>query len=151
MDHIKYLIEDWALVVAAGALIAVCIWCVIQFFKQPKSKQIAKVQEWLLWAVTKAEAELGSGTGQLKLRYVYDMFVEKFPAVAKMITFDFFSMMVDRALDKMKEILNQNKAAAKLVEIGEKTLASDKNKQEKPERTDGETEEEDVEEAETEE
>ena len=130
MDHINYLIQDWVLIVAAGALIGVCIWSIVQFFKEPKNKQIAKVQEWLLWAVTKAEAELGSGTGQLKLRYVYDMFVEKFPAVAKFLSFDYFSMMVDKALDKMKDILNQNKAAAQLVETGEKTLPSDGKKQE---------------------
>lgn len=141
MEGINYLIQDWVLVVAAGALIGVCVWAVIQFFKQPTSKQVAKVQEWLLWAVTKAEAELGSGTGQLKLRYVYDMFIEKFPAVSKALSFNCFSMMVDKALEKMKEILNQNKAAVKLVETGEKTLLSESNKAAEP-KTDGETAEE---------
>ncbi|MFR6482019.1 MAG: hypothetical protein ACLUPD_10785 [Anaerotignum faecicola] len=47
------------------------------------AEQREKVKEWLLLAVTEAEKELGSGTGQLKLRYVYDLFLRRFPAVAK--------------------------------------------------------------------
>ena len=39
------------------------------------------VKEWLLWAVTQAEQYLGSGTGALKLRYVYDLAVEAFPQI----------------------------------------------------------------------
>ena len=39
------------------------------------------VKEWLLWAVTQAEQYLGSGTGALKLRYVYDLAVEAFPPI----------------------------------------------------------------------
>lgn len=122
MNIINYLVENWVLVVVVAVLVGVCVWSVMQFVKLPPSKQLAKVQEWLLWAVTVAESELGSGTGQLKLRYVYDMFVEKFPAIAKAITFEYFSSMVDKALEKMKEILNQNKHAARLVETGEKTV-----------------------------
>ena len=122
MEIINYLIQNWVLVVVVAALIGVCVWSVMQFVHYPPSKQIAKVQEWLLWAVTVAESELGSGTGQLKLRYVYDMFIEKFPALAKTISFEYFSTMVDKALEKMKAILNQNKHVAKLVETGEKTV-----------------------------
>lgn len=124
MDIINYLVQNWVLVVVVIAVIGVCVWSIMQFVHYPPSKQIAKVQEWLLWAVTVAESELGSGTGQLKLRYVYDMFIEKFPALAKTISFEYFSTMVDKALEKMKAILNQNKHVAKLVETGEKTVTT---------------------------
>ena len=126
MDIINYLVENWVLVVVVAALVGVIVWSVMQFVKLPPSKQMEKVQEWLLWAVTVAESELGSGTGKLKLRYVYDMFVEKFPAIAKAISFEYFSSMVDKALEKMKEILNQNKQVARLVETGEKTVFDSK-------------------------
>ena len=56
----------------------------------PTNEQLKKVKEWLLWAVAEAEKELGSGTGQLKLRYVYDMFIVKFPSLAKIISFETF-------------------------------------------------------------
>ena len=84
-------------------------------------KQLNKVREWLLYAVTKAEKELGAGTGKLKLRYVYDMFVARFEWLAKVITFDMFSMMVDEALEQMRTMLDSNEAVQKLIanEAGE--------------------------------
>ena len=89
--------------------------------QMPSDKQLNKVREWLLYAVTKAEKELGAGTGKLKLRYVYDMFVARFEWLAKVITFDMFSMMVDEALEQMRTMLDSNEAVQKLIanEAGE--------------------------------
>ena len=69
----------------------------------------------------KAEKELGGGTGQIKLRYVYDMFVARFTWLARVISFEAFSMMVDEALERMKKMLESNKAMQTLVsgEAGE--------------------------------
>lgn len=65
--------------------------------------------------------ELGGGTGQIKLRYVYDMFVARFTWLARVISFEAFSMMVDEALERMKKMLESNKAMQTLVsgEAGE--------------------------------
>ena len=68
----------------------------------------ANVKEWLLWAVTDAENFLGSGTGKLKLRYVYDKFCEKFPAVKYVLPFSVFSAWVDEALVLMRKEIEQN-------------------------------------------
>ena len=105
-------------------LIAVCAaggYAVYVFVKMPSDKQLNKVREWLLYAVTKAEKELGGGTGQIKLRYVYDMFVARFAWLARAISFEAFSMMVDEALERMKKMLESNKAMQTLVsgEAGE--------------------------------
>ena len=59
-------------------------------------------------AVTEAEAELGSGTGQLKLRAVYEMAVKTFPWVEKFIAFETFSTWVDEALEWMNTQLETN-------------------------------------------
>ena len=67
-----------------------------------------KAKEWLKYAVCVAEEELGSGTGQLKLHMVYDMFVEKFPALASVLPFSIFSKWVDLALEWMREQLEKN-------------------------------------------
>lgn len=120
----NFITENWFVIVAGAASAACAGYAVYTFVKMPSSKQLNKVREWLLYAVTKAEKELGGGTGQLKLRYVYDMFVARFTWLAKVITFDMFSMMVDEALDKMKEMLEKNTAVQKLVtgeagEVGE--------------------------------
>ena len=66
--------------------------------------------------MTEAEKELGSGTGQLKLRQVYDLFVQRFPAVAAVISFDTFSGWVDEALEQMREMLAKNEQVAAYVE-----------------------------------
>ena len=71
-------------------------------------EKIKKVKEWLLFAVVQAEKELGGGTGQLKLRYVYDMFVSKFKFVQMLVSFEEFSEMVDDSLDIMRGMLSTN-------------------------------------------
>ena len=117
----KYIVENWFVIVGLIAVCAAGGYAVYVFVKMPLDKQLNKVREWLLYAVTKAEKELGGGTGQIKLRYVYDMFVARFAWLARVISFEAFSMMVDEALERMKKMLENNKAMQTLVsgEAGE--------------------------------
>lgn len=112
----KALVENWHLIVAAAAVLTMAGYTVCVFVKRPTSAQIKSVKEWLLYAVTKAEKALGSGTGQLKLRYVYDMFIDKFPYLSGIITFYMFSGLVDDALDDMRHLLETNNAVRNYVE-----------------------------------
>lgn len=98
-------------VVFSAAVIAGFIY----FVKLPKEQKIKNLKEWLKWAVVEAEKALGSGTGQLKLRMVYDMAAQKFPWIVTLISFDLFSKWVDEALDWMRKQLSENNAAAKYV------------------------------------
>lgn len=75
-----------------------------------------KIMEWLKYAVVEAEKYLGGGTGQLKLRQVYDWFIEQFPIVAAFVPFGVFSAWVDEALKTMDEWLSSNKNIKKIVE-----------------------------------
>lgn len=75
-------------------------------------KMKGNVKEWLLWAVTQAESYLGSGTGALKLRYVYDLAVERFPTIKYLVPFAVFSAWVDEALKIMREQIENNEAIA---------------------------------------
>ena len=75
-----------------------------------------KVKEWLKWAVTQAEKDLKSGTGQLKLRQVYDMFIERFPVFSKLVPFSTFSLWVDEALIFLREQLEKNENIKAFVE-----------------------------------
>lgn len=106
----KFLTENWFIIVAGIAALAVLVYLIYKFMKLPRASQLAKLKEWLLYAVALAEKELGSGTGQLKLRYVYDMFVSKFPYLVQFITFETFGKLVDEVLVKFKEMFNSNKA-----------------------------------------
>ena len=118
----NFLVDNWYMLVIAVVVVAVAIYVVKVFFQMPKTDQIAKVQEWLLYAVAEAEKQFGSGTGQLKLRYVYDNFVARFPAVAQVISFDAFSLLVDKALEKFNTMINSNKKLQTYIETGEKEV-----------------------------
>lgn len=109
------IMEYWYIILAVIALVAVGVLVAVRFFKQPSSEQLDKVKEWLLWAVLEAERKLGSGTGALKLRFVYDLFVGKFPWLAKIVSFEQFSDLVDEALDKMQDLLNKDEAVTEYV------------------------------------
>ena len=111
----EFIVENWYLIVAAiaiGATVGVAIYV---FVKKPTSEQLNQVREWLLWAVTEAEKELGGGTGKLKLRQVYDLFVVRFPWIAKVMPFVLFSELVDEALIEMRQLLDTNTAVAEYV------------------------------------
>ena len=101
--------DNVTLFVLGVILICVFIFCIYKFAKLGWVRQLEIIQEWLLLAVIKAEKELGSGTGQIKLRYVYDLFIEKFKFSSMFITFSQFSLLVDSALIVMKVILTDNK------------------------------------------
>lgn len=113
----NWLVDNWYLVVAGLAGLAFVIYCLYTFFGMPTEKQIAKVKEWLIWACIEAEKALQSGTGQLKLRQVYDMFcaVPAFTWIAKVVSFDLFSMWVSDALVEVKQMLINNKTLAEYV------------------------------------
>ena len=106
----KFFIDNWMLLVALVAVLFSVGISIYTFYKKPTTEQLESVKEWLLFAVTEAEKKLGGGTGQLKLRFVYDMFVDKFPYTSDLISFETFSGLVDEALDKMKSLLATNKA-----------------------------------------
>ncbi len=112
----KFLLENWYLILIAVVVLAFIITAIVVFFKMPRKKQVEVIKKWLLYAVIKAEKELGSGTGQLKLRYVYDMFIERFWYLSSVITFEMVSSLVDDALDEMRAILETNDKVAKYVE-----------------------------------
>lgn len=105
----EFIANNWYIILAAVAAVAVLVYLIVKFFKFPRAEQIAKIKEWLLFAVTEAEKELGSGTGQIKLRYVYDKFVTKFPYLVQFVSFETFSKLVDEVLVKFKEMFNTNK------------------------------------------
>lgn len=86
------------------------------FVKLPKEKRIANIKEWLKYAVIEAEKALGSGTGQIKLRMVYDMAVKQFSWLVNIIPFETFSAWVDEALLWMNKQLEENTATQEYVE-----------------------------------
>lgn len=111
----EFIINNWYIILALVAILAAVGVAVYRYFNMPSETQLAKVREWLLWAVTEAEKELGGGTGRLKLHQVYDLFVARFPWLARIVPFDLFSSLVDDALEDMRDMLKTNQAVKAMV------------------------------------
>lgn len=89
-------LDNWYIIVAIVVFATECVF------------EKNRIRAWLLNAVVYAEKELGNGTGVLKLRYVYDLFITKFPIISKIISFAMFSKLVDSALEEMRIQLAKN-------------------------------------------
>jgi hypothetical protein len=101
--------DNIIIVMGVIGLIGIAIAALYYFMTLSKDKQIQMVKNWLLLAVVEAEKALGSGTGQLKLRYVYDLFITRFKYLSLVISFSQFSMLVDEALEIMRNMIANNK------------------------------------------
>ena len=116
----EWLVNNWTMLVVIAAVICVVAVYVKKFSELPSETQLQKVKEWLLWAVIFTEKELGSGTGVAKLRYCYDLFIQRFPSLVAVISFELFSNYVDEALEKMKHLLETNADIAAYVMVDDK-------------------------------
>jgi hypothetical protein len=101
--------DNIIIVMGVIGLVGIAIAALYYFMTLSKDKQIQMVKNWLLLAVVEAEKALGSGTGQLKLRYVYDLFLSKFKYLSLVISFSQFSLLVDEALETMRVMITNNK------------------------------------------
>ena len=79
------------------------------------------IKSWLLSVIVNAEKVYGGKTGKVKLSYVYGLFIEKFPKLAKVIPFETFSALVDEVL-KINENFIDNAGTA--INVGEGTDGS---------------------------
>ena len=101
--------DNIIIVMGVIGIVGIAIAALYYFMTLSKDKQIQMVKNWLLLAVVEAEKALGSGTGQLKLRYVYDLFITRFKYLSLVISFSQFSMLVDEALEIMRNMIANNK------------------------------------------
>ena len=96
------------------------IYATYKFISLSKERQVENIKQWLVFACLEAEKMLGSKTGQVKLRYVYDLFVSKYKFISCLIPFNTFSKWVDDSLINMRNMISTNEAVRKIVEEGDK-------------------------------
>lgn len=106
-------IQTILILIIIGMVIAISVY---KFMKLSKEQQIENIKQWLIFACLEAEKMLGSKTGQVKLRYVYDLFVSKYKFISCLIPFDTFSKWVDGSLIDMRNMISTNEAIRKIVE-----------------------------------
>lgn len=104
------MMDNILIAIGIMVIVGIIIAAIYQFIKLGKEKQLEIVREWLLYACIEAEKALGSNTGKVKLRYVYDLFITKFKYLSLIISFEQFSMLVDESLETMREMISSNKS-----------------------------------------
>ena len=102
------MLENIGIFIGAIGIVAVIGLYIYEYIHLSKEKQLEIAKEWLLFAVVEAEKQLGEGTGAIKLRFVYDMFTNKFKFLSMLLSFEQFSSMVDDVLDRMRLMLTSN-------------------------------------------
>ena len=113
---VEFLANNWSIIIAVIAILVVAGVAVYKFLQLPTNAQIEKVKKCLLAWVISAEADLGGGTGKVKLSVVYGYFVTAFPILKNFVSFETFSRWVDEALDIMREMLKENTNLKQVIE-----------------------------------
>lgn len=111
----NFIIQNWPFLLIGLAVIIVGIKLLYNFIKNPSAQQLESIKQWAIYACAMAEATLGSGTGQLKMRATYDMFLEKFPALAKIVSFEKYQQIAENALMEFKKMLKENPNVQELI------------------------------------
>lgn len=116
----SFIIENWYIILGVLVGLGMVGFTAYTFLGLPTKEQVHKIQQWLILAVSEAERELGSGTGQLKLRQVYSVFLNKFPMTSKIVSFETFSLWVDDALKAFNHLLETNQDIEHIVKLKSK-------------------------------
>ena len=106
----EWIVNNWSLVVVLIAAVVCATVYVKKFLNKPTDEQINALKEWMLWITLEAERQLGGGTGKAKLRFCYNEFCKTFSWMAKIMTFDEFSCLIDSVLIDMRKLLETNEA-----------------------------------------
>lgn len=112
----KWIVDNWSFLVVLACVVGVAIVYINKFVHIPNNEQLAKLKQWLLFAVIEAEKQYQGGTGALKLRAVYNEFCKVFPSLVPIVSFAAFSELVDEALEQMKHLLETNLDIANYIE-----------------------------------
>ena len=104
----KWIIDNWSLIVVIICAAAIFIVYCNKFAKLPTQEQQKKVKALLLAIVVEAEKQFGSKTGKVKLSWAYSKFLETMPGMASVVTFEMFSQWVDEVLYEMRNMLSAN-------------------------------------------
>ncbi len=106
---ISFIAQHWDSVLVVILFIVACIVLI-------RKGSTAYVKQMLFYLVTQAEAEYGSGTGELKYAAVTTWLYERIPAIVKFFfTAKQIDQLIEAAVDQMKEYLKKNVSAQAFV------------------------------------
>lgn len=128
MEFFKFLSEYWYLIITALAMVILAVCFIVDFIKKSPKERLESVKQWAVYACALAEAHLGSGTGQLKMKETYNMFLKTFPSLAEIISFEQYKAIAEESLAELKEMLKTNPNIQNIVQ--DQTIIQDINNKE---------------------
>lgn len=106
---IEFLAQYWDSILVVVLFIVACIILV-------RKGSAGYVKQMLFYLVTQAEAEFGSGTGDLKYAAVTTWLYERIPVIVKLFfTAKQIDALIEAAVEQMKEYLKKNTSAQAFV------------------------------------
>lgn len=106
---IDFLVQHWDSILVVVLFIVACIFLV-------RKGSTVYVKQMLFYLVTQAEAEYGSGTGELKYAAVTAWLYERMPVILKFFfTAKQIDKLIETAVEEMKEYLSKNDYAKTLI------------------------------------
>lgn len=106
---VEFLVNYWDSILVVVAFIVLCIVLV-------RKGSSEYVKQMLFYLVTRAEAEYGSGTGDLKYAAVTTWLYERMPVILKFFfTPKQVDTLIEDAVTEMKEYLSKNDYAKTLI------------------------------------
>lgn len=110
----EMLFQNYKLILGVIVLLVAIGFATYKFITQPTSKQKEQIKVVLLSMVIYAEKEFSSGTGKLKLSYVYSELVTKLPYL-RYVPFYVIESLINETLEEMRHLLETNPKVAQLV------------------------------------
>lgn len=105
----QFVLNYWDSILVVIMFIVICIVLV-------RKGATSYVKQMLFYLVTRAEAEYGSGTGELKYAAVTTWLYERMPAILKFFfTAKQIDNIIESAVQQMKEYLSKNESAKAFV------------------------------------
>ncbi len=108
MNILNWLIENWFLIVIFLCFFGKSIINTINFLLMEPNKRLLFIRENILNLVLKAEEQLGSKTGELKLKLVINLFYKKYPIARLIISETKLIEMIEESVTEMKNTLKEN-------------------------------------------
>ncbi len=108
MNILNWLIENWFLIVIFLCFFGKSIINTINFLLMEPNKRLLFIRENILNLVLKAEEQLGSKTGELKLKLVINSFYKKYPIAKLIISETKLIEVIEESVTEMKNTLKKN-------------------------------------------
>nr|DAU76885.1 MAG TPA: holin [Caudoviricetes sp.] len=121
LDVLKWIIENWQVIVAAAAACILAYSQIKKFMKlsdeQKKEKALELIRGAALSLMANAEAIFKGETGEIKKSECYHQICAEFPWIAELVSFEQFSQIIDDTMDKFNEYMDNPVAKANITGV----------------------------------